>query len=96
MFHPFGYILVPIPIAEVVTQSGKLTKQPSTFVHTCLIQGVLEILGEIVSFQKVSQWKRISCKQNARWQHLSGLKASAFFSLQNKYFIVKKCNNLYL
>ncbi len=28
------------------------------------------------------QWKRISCKQIARWQHLAQLKASAFFSLQ--------------
>ncbi len=27
------------------------------------------------------QWKRISCKPSARWQHLSRLKASAFFSL---------------
>ncbi len=30
------------------------------------------------------QWKRISCKQSARWQHLSKLKASTFFSVQNK------------
>jgi hypothetical protein len=29
-----------------------------------------------------SQWKRISHKQSARWQHLSRLKASAFFYLQ--------------
>jgi hypothetical protein len=26
----------------------------------------------------VVQWKRINCKQSARWQHLSRLKASAF------------------
>ncbi len=26
-------------------------------------------------------WKRIRCKQRARWQHLNQLKASAFFSL---------------
>jgi hypothetical protein len=30
------------------------------------------------------KWKRISCKQNVRWQHLSQLKASAFFSLKKK------------
>jgi hypothetical protein len=27
------------------------------------------------------QWKGINCKQSTRWQHLSRLKASAFFSL---------------
>jgi hypothetical protein len=31
------------------------------------------------------------CKQSARWQHLSRLKASAFFTL-----VVKKLNNLNL
>jgi hypothetical protein len=29
------------------------------------------------------QWKGINCKQSTRWQHISRLKASAFFSLQN-------------
>ncbi len=29
------------------------------------------------------QWKGINRKQSTRWQHLSRLKASAFFSLQN-------------
>jgi hypothetical protein len=29
-----------------------------------------------------SQWKGINRKQSTRWQHLSWLKASAFFSLQ--------------
>jgi hypothetical protein len=43
----------------------------------------------------MEQLKRISHKQSARWQHLSRLKASAFFSLQKKS-VVKKCNNLYL
>jgi hypothetical protein len=28
------------------------------------------------------QWKSISCKQNAGWQHLSQLKACAFFCLK--------------
>ncbi len=27
---------------------------------------------------RIKQWKRINCKQTARWQHLSLLKASAF------------------
>jgi hypothetical protein len=30
------------------------------------------------------QWKGINRKQSTRWQHLSRLKASAFFSLQKK------------
>jgi len=42
-----------------------------------------------------TQWKRISHKQNARWQPLSRLKAIAFFSLQT-FLVVKKCNSLYL
>jgi hypothetical protein len=41
------------------------------------------------------QWKRISCKQNARWQQLSQLKASAFFCLK-KRLVVKKFNNFYM
>jgi hypothetical protein len=35
------------------------------------------------------QWKGINRKQSTRWQHLSQLKASAFFS-------VMKHSNLYL
>jgi len=31
------------------------------------------------------QWKGINCKQSTRWQHLSRLKASAFFSLQKNF-----------
>jgi hypothetical protein len=41
------------------------------------------------------QWKGINRKQSTRWQHLSRLKASAFFSLQKK-FVVMKHSNLYL
>ncbi len=41
------------------------------------------------------QWKRINRKQNARWQHLSQLKASGFFSLQQKIVSCMKHNNLY-
>ncbi len=48
------------------------------------------------SFRVFAYWKRISHKQSARWQHLSRLKARAFFSLQNFILVVKKCNNLYL
>ncbi len=50
-------------------------------------------LGRAQSFSPI-QWKRISHKQSTRWQHLSWLKASAFFSL-SKEIVVKKCNNLY-
>ncbi len=42
------------------------------------------------------QWKRISHKQSTRWQHISLLKASLFFSLPKKNFVVKEHNNLYL
>ncbi len=35
-------------------------------------------------FRIKHQWKRISHMQSARWQHLSWLKANAFFSLQKK------------
>jgi hypothetical protein len=42
-----------------------------------------------------TQYKRISCKQNARWEHLSRLKARAFFSLKKK-IVVTKHYNLYL
>jgi len=31
------------------------------------------------------KWKGIKCKQITRWQHLSWLKASAFFSLQKNF-----------
>jgi hypothetical protein len=44
----------------------------------------------------LDQWKRISCIQSTRWQRLSQLKASAFFSLQQKKLVVKKHYNLYL
>jgi hypothetical protein len=43
---------------------------------------------------EVVQWKRISRKQSARWQHLSRLKARALFFLQ-KNVSCMKCNNLY-
>jgi hypothetical protein len=41
------------------------------------------------------QWKGINRKQSTRWQHLSQLKASTFFSLQ-KNLVVIKHSNLYL
>jgi len=41
------------------------------------------------------QWKGINRKQSPKWQHLSQLKASAFFSFQKK-LVVMKHSNLYL
>ncbi len=41
------------------------------------------------------EWNGINHKQSARWQHLSQLEASAFFSLQ-KNLVVMKHSNLYL
>ena len=38
-----------------------------------------------LSFENLYQWKGINRKQSTRWQHLSRLKASAFFSLQKKF-----------
>jgi len=35
--------------------------------------------------QAIQQWKGINRKQSTRWQHLSQLKASAFFSLQKNF-----------
>jgi hypothetical protein len=40
----------------------------------------------------VVQWKGIDRKQSTRWQHLSRLKASAFFSLQKKLVVIKHSN----
>jgi hypothetical protein len=42
------------------------------------------------------QWKGINCKQSTKWQHLSRLKASTFFSLQKIFLVVMKHSNLYL
>jgi len=39
------------------------------------------------------QWKRISRKQSARWQHLSLLKPSAFFSLQKNCKLFKNATS---
>jgi hypothetical protein len=36
-----------------------------------------------VALDVFTQWEGINRKQSTRWQHLSWLKASAFFSLQN-------------
>ncbi len=40
-------------------------------------------------FKKYKQWKGINCEQSTRWQHLSRLKASAFFSLQKILVVIK-------
>ncbi len=44
---------------------------------------------------ELKQWKGINRKQSTRWQHLSQLKASVFFSFQ-KNLVVMKHSNLYL
>jgi hypothetical protein len=38
-------------------------------------------------FKKRKQWKGINHKQSTRWQHLSRLKARAFFSMQFFQFL---------
>ncbi len=59
-----------------------------------MIKWLWKNLRGVISMR--SQWKRINRKQGARWQHLSRLKAGAFFSLQKKFVRCMKCNNLYL
>jgi hypothetical protein len=54
------------------------------------------ISRQTLTYKTMGQWKRISCKQSARWQHLSRLKDSDFFSLEQKILVVKKHYNLYL
>ncbi len=43
----------------------------------------------------LNKWKRINDKQSTTWQHLSRLKASAFFLLQKSLVSCMKCHNLY-
>ncbi len=45
---------------------------------------------------KPYQWKGSNRKQSTRWQHVSQLKASAFFICQNKLFSGLKHNSFYL
>ncbi len=47
------------------------------------------------SIINLTEWKRINCKQSTRWDHLSCLKASAFFTLQKHLVSCMKGNNLY-
>ncbi len=49
-----------------------------------------EYLAVIQIVEQLTKWKGINIKQSTRWQRLSWLKASAFFSLQNFF------SNLYL
>ncbi len=46
-------------------------------------------------FLVIKEWKGINRKQSTRWQHLSRLKANAFFCLQI-FLVVMKHSNLYL
>jgi len=39
--------------------------------------------------EELDQWKRISCKQSARCQHPSQLKASVFLSLQRNIELLR-------
>jgi hypothetical protein len=55
-------------------QLNCLAIEQHIFAFSLIIEGTTE---------KVFQWKGINRKQSTRWQHLSRLKASAFFPLQN-------------
>ncbi len=108
LYRPSGFrqkdaesiIIVP-PVGTFLGTSGLYCKR----VMTCPINMITLIIDDSRGFNwncrivaKVMksywQWKRISRKQSARWQHLSRLKVSTLISLQ-KNFVVKKRNNLY-
>jgi len=64
----------------------------------CVYLGLYDATRLKMSYVSISigcQWKGINCKQSTRGQHLSWLKASAFFSLQI-FLVVMKYSNLYL
>jgi hypothetical protein len=49
--------------------------------HICMLSltTLLEKQSDgLVKFEKKFKWKGSNCKQSARWQHISWLKASAF------------------
>jgi hypothetical protein len=60
--------------------SAELSMEQRVFITLSLItEGTTET---------IVQWKRISRKQSARWQHISQLKASALFFLPINWFVV--------
>jgi hypothetical protein len=74
-------IYVKIKIVEIMSYSPN---QTHLFCHALF--SLLTLVGRVLSFFIITyssvQWKRINCKHSDRWQHLSQLEASAFFSLQ--------------
>ncbi len=71
-----------------------ITVKPCFTRVTKIFQKILKF-GQKVCVNNSFPWKRISHKQSARRQHLSWLKASAFFSLQKKFVSCMKYSNLY-
>jgi hypothetical protein len=71
-----------------------------TFLVNRLFLNVIFTRNQKTAFESViketaDKWKRINRKQSARWQHLSQLKPSAFFSLQKHLVSCMKRNSLY-
>jgi hypothetical protein len=65
-----------------------LRVEQHVFILSLIVDGTTEkILQFVISLKIVCnmQWKGINRKQSTGWQHLSRLKASAFFSLQKKF-----------
>ncbi len=60
-----------------------ITKQRVLFYQNIIT--IKRIIFIRIRIQKCFKWKGINRKQSTRWQHLSWLKASAFFSLQKKF-----------
>ncbi len=60
-----------------------------SFIHRPILDQCMSVnltllpMANLIIFFK--QWKGINRKQSTRWQHLSQLKASVFFSFQKKF-----------
>ncbi len=67
-FAFYSKLLASLKIRKITFQARYFLQPPNIFFFFYL--------------SLIPQWKRINRKQSARWQHLSQLKASAFFSLQ--------------
>jgi hypothetical protein len=76
----------------LLAQDGNKLVRFANFFAFC----VSKVNVPFLTWFKYYQWERISYKQSARWQHLSQLKATALFSSQKLFLVVKKCNILHL
>ncbi len=89
-----------VPLTSCLTGLDLSVLQISTKIVSCHTADTKrvkqEVNGTVILPPLVFPGSMENCKQNARWQHVSQLKASAFFSLKKKTLVVKKHYNLYL